>query len=135
MTSSASSFDSRARAISCGSAIAGRARSEESPPTPSVTRAAYALCEGRSTALLLLVVEDEVVRGRTGGRDRPLRSLEARHLEREVERRASDRDVELPVAAVVGVRAELLAAVWTDPDAHVLDRLPRLVHDVSLDAP
>src|SRR5438093_5688991 len=135
MTSSASSFDSRASAISCGSAIAGRARSEESPPTPSVTRGAYALREPRSTALLLLVVEDEVVGDRTGGCDRPLRGLEARHLEREVERRASDRDIELPVTALVGVRAELPAAVGTDPDAHVLDRLPRLVHDPSLDAP
>src|SRR5207249_475615 len=135
MTSSASSFDSRASAISCGSAIAGRTRSEESPPTPSVTRGAYALGEPRSTALLLLVVEDEVVRGRTGGRDRPLRGLEARHLEREVERRASDRDIELPVTTIVGVRADLLAAVGPDPDAHVLDGLPRLTHDVTLDAP
>src|SRR5437773_12143319 len=135
MTSSASSFDSRASAISCGSAIARRARSEESPLTPSVTGGAYALREPRSTALLLLVVEDEVVRGRTGGRDRPLRGLEARHLEREVERRASDRDVKLPVAAVVGVRAELLAAVRPDPHTHVLHRQPRLVHDVSIDAP
>src|SRR5919204_1697773 len=117
MTSSASSLDSRASAISCGSAIAGRPRSEDL--TPSVTAGAYSERRVRSTAVRLLVVQDGVLGDRCGRRDRPLLRLVAGHLEGEVERRMSDRDVELPVTALVGMRAELTAAVGADPDADV----------------